>query len=65
MSKYKVYTYYGSYTSQRAIAEKDNYDDAVAIARKELDTTSCRMVEVARVNNNSNIMDCVFSAQKA
>lgn len=64
MSKYKVYVYYGSYTSQRVIAEKDNYDDAVAIARKELDTTSCRMAEVGRVNDNSYIIDCVFSAQK-
>lgn len=64
MSKYKIYTYYGSYASQKVIGETDNYDNAVAIARKEFDTTNCRMVEVGRVNDNSIIVDCVFSLSK-
>lgn len=65
MNRYKIYTYYGSYTSQRVIGETDNYNDAVAIARKELEETNTRMVEIGRVNDNSPIIDCVFSIQKA
>lgn len=65
MNRYKIYTYYGSSASQRVIGETDNYGDAVAIARKEIDRTNCRMVEIGRVNDNSNIIDCVFSLQKA
>lgn len=64
MDRYKIYTYYGSYASQHVIGETDNYDDAVAIARKEFDTTNTRMVEVGRVNDNSYLIDCVFSLSK-
>lgn len=61
MDRYKICTYYGSYASQHVIGETDNYDDAVAIARKEFDTTNTRMVEVVRVDDNSFINECVFS----